>query len=75
MKACANIQQLTLLTGMDDDNGICRQGVQSDSNGQRAVDRGAEYSAADTPCCSHSGVEDSRLMCGDRWLTKGSPFE
>ena len=72
---CANIQQLTLFTGMDDDNVICGQGVQSDSYGQRAVDRGAKYSAADTSRGSSGRVEDSRMMCGERWLTKGSPFE
>lgn len=72
---CANIQQLTLFTGVDDDNVICGQRVQSDFHRQGAVDRGAKYNAANTSRGPRGGVEDSRVMCGDRWLSKGIPWE
>ena len=71
---CANIQQLTLFTGVDDDNGICRQAVQSDHDQQRLIDRRTQCDPAYQASGQGNRVEDSRMMCGERWLTKGSPF-
>tara|TARA_R110000824_G_scaffold255800_1_gene444775 strand:+ start:2493 stop:2768 length:276 start_codon:yes stop_codon:yes gene_type:complete len=73
-KHCANIQQLTLLAGMDDDNGICRERVQSNTDQPRSVDRRTQCNATDQASGQGHRVEDSRMMCGERWLTTGSPF-
>jgi hypothetical protein len=74
-KDCTIIQQLTLLTGIDDDNDICRESLQSHANGQRSVDRRTQCGPTYQASGQGRRVEDSRLMCGERWLTKGSPFE
>lgn len=68
-------KQLTLFTGVDDANDICREGIQSNTDQPRSVDRRTQCDPTYQASGQGRRVEDSRLMCGERWLTKGSPFE